>query len=265
MPRIAVLMHEKHTPSHLRGYLVSLLAQVWEEDGHTVVYGFGTRAPPPADVALLHVDLSVVPDEYLALAAHYPVLLNGRGRDVRKTTYSRGLLRRDSRYGGQVIVKSDLNHAGLPELRLQGRPQTFRTPLDYVVYDDLSLVPPETFDDPSLIVQRFTPEMVGRKYAVRLYSFLGDKSSAVRLTGRHPIVNGPTVEGVETVEPHPDIVAQRHALGLDYGKLDYVEVDGEAILLDANKTVGASPSMTSSATMIAARRERARGIYAFFR
>ncbi len=265
MGRIAVLMHERHTMAHVRGYLVGLLAQVWEEDGHTVVYGFGTSAPPPADVALLHVDLSVVPDAYVALAAHYPVLLNARARDVRKSTYSPNLLRRTSRYDGQVIVKSDLNHAGLPEQRLLGREQTFRTPLEYVIYDDLSLVPPETFDDASLVVQRFTPEMVGRKYAVRLYSFLGARSSAVRLTGRRPIVNGPTVEGVETVEPHPDIEAARHRLGMDYGKLDYVVVDGEAILLDANKTVGASPSMTNSATMIAARRERARGIYDFFR
>ena len=69
----------------------------------------------PADLVLLHVNLSVVPDEYLELASRYPIVVNGKAKDIRKSTYSTLRVTRDDPYAGPVIVKSNLNYAGVPE------------------------------------------------------------------------------------------------------------------------------------------------------
>jgi hypothetical protein len=43
--------------------------------------------------------------------------------------------------------------------------------------------------------------------------------------------------------PVPDFLrAERERLGFDYGKFDFVIHDGQAVLLDANKTPGPPPS-----------------------
>ena len=54
----------------------------------------------------------------------------------------------------------------------------------------------------------------------------------------------------ELVEPHPHIVERRHELGFDYGKFDDVVV-GEAVLFDANKTVGHTPDTTGMMERVA--------------
>jgi hypothetical protein len=71
----------------------------------------------------------------------------------------------------------------------------------------------------------------------------------------------------EAIEPHEDIEQWRKSLKMDFGKLDYVVVDGEAILLDVNKTIG-STTRTLSQKMgdgaFAKNRQRlAQGIYDF--
>jgi hypothetical protein len=120
--RILVLAHERDTPRLMRRYTISLMAQIWRQDGHDVRFVFGTRDRPPADVILVHVDLSVVPQPYLELAASYPVALNVGAADIRKSVIAPDLrvLAGDG-YEGPVIVKSDLNYAGLPERRRGGR------------------------------------------------------------------------------------------------------------------------------------------------
>ena len=89
----------------------------WREDGHTVIYLFGTRRLIPADLIFVHVNLSVVPDAYLEFASRYPIVINGRIRDIRKSTTEPAATRRS--LGRPVIVKSDLNHGGEPERTLR--------------------------------------------------------------------------------------------------------------------------------------------------
>ena len=113
--RIAILMHEKDGEHTIHQYVITLLADHWREDGHEVFFLFGTKRFVPADLIIVHVDLSVVPDSYLRFAARYPVAVNGRVRDIRKSTFSTGLLRPDDLWQGPVIVKSDFNYAGEPE------------------------------------------------------------------------------------------------------------------------------------------------------
>ena len=113
--RIAVLFHARERGLDPARYLVHHLAEPWREDGHDIVYVYGIKRFVPADLALVHVDLSIVPEDYLDFAAQYPIVLNGRVRDIRKTTTSRYLVRPGDGWDGPVIVKTDLNHGGSPE------------------------------------------------------------------------------------------------------------------------------------------------------
>jgi hypothetical protein len=277
-PRIVIICHERDrdlTPR--RVYVIQYLADLWRDDGLEVEFAYGVRTFVPADVAVLHVDLSVVPERYRQFASRYPVVVNGRVLDIRKRVVSRNLVRPGDGYDGPVIVKSDLNCAGQPErrrarfprlrrfLERRRRPHAMQQPEDYRVYPEAAAVPRAYFDDPAFVVERFLPETDGEHYAIRFYEFLGDRATGIRLTAREPIVRGANCVGVEEDEPHPDIVAARHELGFDYGKFDYVVHDGRAILLDANKTTGAGSLSSVSPETLARRRYRAEGIRSFLR
>src|SRR5438094_3657126 len=112
---IAVLFHEKNRKRHLRSYAISFLAEFWRQDGHRVHFLFGTRKFVPADLILIHVDLSIVPDEYLDFASRYPIALNSDVKDIRKSQISTNLVKQGDVYSGKVIVKTDLNFGGSPE------------------------------------------------------------------------------------------------------------------------------------------------------
>jgi hypothetical protein len=76
------------------------------------------------------------------------------------------------------------------------------------------------------------------------------------------IVNDRTQISSETVEPHPEIIELRREMKFDYGKFDYVIHSGKVVLLDTNKTTGASAVHTPE--LEAMRRHRADGIYSYF-
>jgi hypothetical protein len=97
-------------------------------------------------------------------------------------------------------------------------------------------VPSCAFSNPDLVVERFLPEKEGRSYYLRSYAFLGSEGLTVRFRSEHPVVKGINSRDPEFVPVHESIVAARHALGLDFGKLDYVMHDGQAVLLDVNST-----------------------------
>ena len=86
-----MLFHREDRHYDPSRYIVHRLADYWREDGHDVVYLFGVKRFVPADLVLVHVNLSVVPDEYLEFAGRYPIALNRHIRDIRKTTVSANL------------------------------------------------------------------------------------------------------------------------------------------------------------------------------
>ena len=283
MPRpsrtIAVFFHENDR-KRLRSYAVTYLSEFWRQDGNRVRYVFGVRKQTSADLLLIHVDLSVVPDEYLDFARRYPIVLNGAARDIRKSVISTNLLCPGDSHPGGVIVKSNLNDCGAPERSLRAAPAwrrrlrkalrrradedpAFPTPLDYRIYDRLSEVPRSDFGREDRVVEKFLPEAEGDLFFVRHYECLGDRSTCTRLAARHPIVKDQTVVRCEDVEPHPEIVETRKRLGFDYGKFDYTVHDGRPVLLDANKTTGAD--RLSTRELDVRRRRRADGIYSYFR
>src|SRR5437763_5134356 len=170
---IAVLFHEKNRKRHLRSYAISFLAEFWRQDGHRVHYLFGTRKFIPADLILIHVDLSIVPDEYLDFASRYPIALNRAAKDIRKSRVSTNLLTQGDCYSGKVIVKTDLNCGGSPERMLRTcRSRSWQRlarrffgdhcaadncePCSrYQIYDSVGALPRAIFEHSDVVVEKF--------------------------------------------------------------------------------------------------------------
>ena len=282
--RIAILMHALDRNMDLRHYLVYYLAEIWREQGHSVVFVFGTDELVPADIALQHIDLSVVPAAYTAFSQRYPITLNSHITDIRKSTLPGSKLGQLSGYDGPVIVKSNFNNAGQPERRLakltanqgtfmeririklcrawQDRTLCFDSAHDYQLFDSIAEVPRAYLRNPHLVVQRFLPEIENGLYHLRVYHFLGDRGNCTRITSDQPIVTGRGAIRTEQVEPHPDIIALREQLGFDYGKFDYVMHDDKPVLLDTNKTTGRGNPVVTQERMLKWR-ERAAGLFSY--
>ena len=277
---IAILFHGNNRKHDLSSYAIAFLAEFWRQDGNRVRYLFGTRKFVPADLLLIHVDLSIVPDEYLEFASRYPIALNKVPKDIRKSQVSTNLVRRGDSYLGRVIVKSDLNSGGSPEQILRRNSSRWRQLLPnhffpdnadsssfgasfgYRIYDSVAEVPCADLEQNDIVVEKFLPEKEENLFFVRHYEFLGDRSTCTRLASRDPIVKDQTVVRIEEIDPHPEIVEARKRLNFDYGKFDYVLHDSRPVLLDTNKTTGAD--RVSSRELNARRRHRANGIYSYF-
>jgi len=120
MAHIVVLFHRNEIHRDPTGYVIHKLADTWRVRGDKVTYLFGPQTYVPADVVIVHVDLSVAPEPYLEFAAQYSMVLNGDLRHIRKNRISRTLVKPGDGWHGPVIVKSDLNYAGRPERMFEG-------------------------------------------------------------------------------------------------------------------------------------------------
>jgi hypothetical protein len=246
--RIAVL-HE--ASANVQNYSIATLSMLWQRAGHSVVHLFGPRSYGCADIAVVHVDLSVVPEAYVALAHRYPVTLNTRVTDIRKCQISRNLLQARDTYAGPVIVKCNLNAGGLPEEHAFAKKQRwslwkkrsaftrFANPVDYPIYASIAEVPSHYWEDPLLVVEKFLPECVDGFYFLRQSYFLGERHRSWRLRSSRPVVRATSfIDDVEILTPE-GIDTYRREIGLDYGKIDFVEHDGKITILDVSKTTGA--------------------------
>jgi hypothetical protein len=280
---IAVIFHKNERKSSLPRFAIWHLAKVWQEDNIKVFLLFGVQKFVPADLALLHVDLTTVPEEYLDFAQRYPVVLNGRIKDIRKSSFSKNKVKPGDGYQGKVLVKSELNYAGEPERKLLGTPLSrlalritcrmplfqpsrrgsepdFRSPRDYRIFDNPGSVPEDWFGRNDVIIEKFLPEFKDGLYCLRSHHFLGDHGACVLRKSPHPIINASTSISREEVAPDPEIVELTKLMKFDYGKFDYVMHEGNAILLDANKTPGAG----KAPTFFVICREWAKGIRSYF-
>ena len=269
-PSLAILTHSLDSFSSTR-YFVHLMIPRWEAMGFRVAVVNDAKTFVPADAALLHVDLSVVPDSYLRLAERYPIVFNGRVLDIRKRRFSRQILDRKDAYSGSVIVKTDCNYGGWREFRqgiLESPIGSVMRRLDieesgcrklariearlpwrwrrmcsvgtYPVYDRRELVPRGVWNNPNLVVERFAAERAGDNYCCRHWVFFGCKEVSRRSISPEPIVKASgTIERL--TDPVPEALrAIRKELGFDYGKFDYGIVDGRVLLYDVNRTPGAT-------------------------
>jgi hypothetical protein len=266
---IALLFHEQDTAASIKNYLIIHYASIWQQQGSRIIVLFGTARFVPADLIILHVDLSVVPESYLEFAARYPIVVNGKIRDIRKSSVSQNLLQHSCDYQGPVIVKSDNNYAGAPEKRLfpqqlNAAEQLFKNPLDYHIYPNYAAIPDAIVQLQGIVVEKFLPEIEQGLYHIRFYNFLGKRGNCMRVASTHPIVHINHAVKIEQIPFDSRIEELRRTNNFDYGKFDYVERDGEIVLFDTNKTTGFVGS-TENPAWREARHFRAMGIYDYFR
>lgn len=252
MHHIVILQHRYDTFEKTR-YFLREIAKIWRENGVrvSVLNSLGPRVD--ADLAILHVDLTVVPDDYLAFVRQYPVVINGSVTDISKRLISNNLVCRGDGYQGQVIVKTDRNFRGVGEAMLAKNgpllrryahslrdklPWSCRSKLSgYPIFKSVSQVPRAVWHNPDLVVEQFLPECHDGFYCLRTWVFLGDKETNSVSYSDQPIVKSNNVLRRETVAEVPDELRQiRRDLGFDFGKFDYVLVNGRTVLYDANRT-----------------------------
>jgi hypothetical protein len=266
-----VIITQTHDEFARRDYLLRTLATHWSAAGHQVLTVAGRGSWPDADVAVMHVDLSVIPNAYTEAAKRYPVVVNGAARDVRKRTVSQHLVSLGDGWTGPVIIKTDLNCGGIPERRLQligyktgqwddvSPAEIACTTEPYPVLSGAEKVPWQVWQHEGLVVERFLPERDERGYWMRAWVFFGDRERCTRYLGAKPVVKASEVLAREPA-PVPDALREeRKRLGFDYGKFDFVIHNHEVILFDANRTpFGPPPPLTPE--MEASNADLARGL-----
>jgi len=266
MPHVAILVH-RHAALDRLSYWLRAIAELWQESGVRVTVTADPRRKVEADLAVLHVDRTVVPAEHLAWMRRFPVTINGAVADISKRAVSRHLVRPGDGYDGPVIVKTDLNCGGDPELRQATDRWTARRPgdlvggglaylqekrrrarrrrrygasrafLDYPVFASAAAVPEAVWSDDELVVERFLPERSEGRYCVRTWLFLGDQDRHALFYSHEPVIKSHNIVDFQRLAEVPEELRQlRRELGFDFGKFDYVMVDGRPVLFDANRT-----------------------------
>jgi hypothetical protein len=254
MRHIVILVH-KNGPFENSGYFLNQMSEIWRKDGIQISVLRDLKSRLDADLAILHVDLTVIPEEYLDFVRSYPKTINARIKDISKRIISRQLVRRGDGYQGPVIVKTNRNYGGTNEallaqngsmlqrgvLSFRNRlPWSFRSYLavsNYPVFESVRQIPWAVWLNPDLIVDRFLPERQNGHYCLRTWVFMGDKETNSISYSQHPVIKSSNVIRREQVSEVPEELRQmRRELGFDFGKFDYAMVDGRAVLYDANRT-----------------------------
>lgn len=237
-----------------RNFLLGSLARHWMDAGHKVSVTAGLGNWPDADVCIMHVDLSVIPAAYCEASKRYAVVVNGAAIDIRKKRVSGNLVKRNDAWTGPVIIKTDLNYSGIPEMHAL---QSFRrdgttpdlppgpivsTTRPYPILRTAREVPDDVWTNPGLVVERFLPEQDAQGFWLRAWVFFGDRERCTRYQGTQPIVKTANIVAREPAPVPDELRAERERLGFDYGKFDFIVREGKAVLFDANRTPSAPPS-----------------------
>ena len=262
--RITILTHKNDAPLLSSPAVVNYMARAWDKRGFEVRVAQGIDHKLHADLLFLNIDLTVLPVDYLEFIQSYPLVINRRATDISKHLISDNLLKPDSDYHGPVIVKTKANFGGIPELkneaggkpikapiRINLRTTSILDPKHYPIYDSIEKVHPAAWMNDHLIVEKFIAERdESGRYCLRKWHFLGNTGFCTIQAGENPIVKGlPDAETLQPrdlpqllEEPVPEKLIQlRSKLGFDYGRFDYVVVDGDAHIFDVNKTPTVGP------------------------
>ncbi len=262
MARIVILEHEYQIENP---FMVVAFARRWEMAGHEVLWHRGTDRPPPGDVAIFHINLTAIPENYRALCEHYPRVINGGVVDISKSMFSTNLITADDPWTGPVIVKTNANFGGLPEAN--ARAAAKKLGLDsnvpsapalrrYPIYRSSSEVPRQVWQEPALLVERFTPEIDEHgNFCVRVWTFFGKQQRCSLWRSKDQQVKSGNAIMRDQVEPPQNLNIWRKRLGFDFGKFDFVIYQGQEVLLDVNRTpsfpVGGSPNADAAADQLA--------------
>src|SRR5438094_830583 len=117
MHKVAILVHRYDSFQNM-DYWLRAIAEDWRESGIEIELLYGPQARADADLAILHVNLTVIPVKYMDHVSRYPRVINASVRDISKRRISSHLLRPGDRHDGPVIVKTDRNALGVAEWRI---------------------------------------------------------------------------------------------------------------------------------------------------
>lgn len=261
--RIAVITHAIDEFAD-GGYLFSRVLEKWDSGSLEIEVMRGPDGPPPeADLAICHVDMTAVGEEYARWFEGYPRVINGRVLDISKSVFSDQVLTRDDAYDGPVIVKTQNNFGGFREMQaryLAGDPDArpdIQRPWKkveflpaYPAFASMSGVPLGVWRNPNLVVEKFRPEQgEDGTYVLRVWIFLGDRGIYYQCVSEEPIIKSHnTIRRVDmnVADVPEELREKRRKLGFDYGKFDFGIVDGEVVLYDVNRTPGGSRVSTES-------------------
>jgi hypothetical protein len=266
MRHITILVHP-HDDFAGCSYLLQGVADEWRQSGTRVTVVRDPLRHLEADMAILHADVTVVPDEYLQFMRRYPLTINAGVKDISKRTISAHLVHDGDGYKGPVLVKTNRNCGGASEALhaqhdswLKRKIRSVRSRLhwswrasidmwDYRVFPSPDRVPLPVWFNPDLVVERFLPERRDGCYCLRTWIFLGDAEENLLFYANQPIVKSPVAVRIEKASVPDELREMRRKLGFDFGKFDYGMVDGKVVLYDVNRTPVARPARNNTATI----------------
>lgn len=267
-----VFLEHRHQAELGIHYMAYEFARRWQEQGHRVLYHRGLGTPPAGDLAIVHHDLTVIPEPYLELASRFPRVVNAATGDIRKSRYSDCRVFRGDPWPGRVLIKSEANHGGHVDdalrraaLSVGEAPDIDEGVLmdDYYLCESMSVVPQATWAQPGVIVEKFVAEEDATGSYLRVWTFFGDKDRSTRYRARVPLIRFADCFDPEPVAVPDELRALRARLRFDYGKFDYVRHEGRYYLLDANRTPGAPDAFAQDTAVSASLDRLSLGLQAF--
>jgi hypothetical protein len=259
MPHIVILIARDASFEKWK-YFLDEIAKVWAQHSVRVTVQRGPGPFIEADLAVLHVDLTIVPADHMAFLARYPRVINGAVSDISKRRISRQIVERGEAYEGPVIVKTNWNSGGWRERerfggrnrwrrlidRIRGQlPWPYRASIatgEYPILPSIQQVPWMVWKNRDLVVERFLCERQQEFFCLRTWMFLGDQETNSLSFSHQPVVKLESVVRREVVPlVPPELRELRRQLGFDFGKFDYGIVDGRVVLYDANRTPTLGP------------------------
>lgn len=258
--RIAIITHEIDTFQG-SSYLLHHMCDMWLSQGINIAVIKGVQKDlPDADLAILHTDITAIGEDYGKIIDHYPMVINGRVRDISKHVFSDLLVGRDSGYSGPVIVKTNANLGGMRERleKLQKEPQNnieIQRPWrraewleEYPRFNSVREVPQGVWRNDKLVVEKFlTEQNRSGEYSLKIWAFFGDQEIYYQSFSNEPIIKGHNTRRREFLDPNdlPESLRKtRTKLGFDFGKFDFSIHDDEVSLYDINRTPGSARNFT---------------------
>lgn len=258
---IAIMFHERDRGALRENYRIWPIAENWRRAGIDVQIVHGPKPCLEADILVPHIDCTVVPGAYWEAIKQHPRAVNSRLRDISKTAFSEHLLTADNDYDGPVIVKTNRNSGGFKDLDF-GRPfpQSLGDQLrkrlawqpwmaahclgwthtlkKYPTFEHISQVPPATWENSHLVVEKFfTPDRDTQgDHVLYLWIVMGNATLGRTLHSPDPFVKSANSRLGSFTQPPPEILAAQKRLGCDYAKIDYILHEGRPVLLDINRT-----------------------------
>ncbi len=112
MKTILILRDQPSIPGQ---YAIDHYILRWKDAGYRIIDHIGTADIPMADIVIPHIDLTVIPQEYIDIIAKFPLAINGKILNTSRRPFSKLMLSKTDNYTGPVIVKTNANYGGMPE------------------------------------------------------------------------------------------------------------------------------------------------------